>query len=244
MIKKIGLTLLVTALCVIWIIPVSADSSGRLSVQSSCGAERVQISEVNYVASAEDEAEFIELRADGTAALDTLEIHLIDQNGEIYKIYALKNYDTSDLGYFVLKGMGGMATVNDAENNEILSVTKRDLIDDGSPGGIGLYGIDEGDYCNFVNYGGAVVGREAYLNIGIDSVTDGEDRACSQSSWGWWSCANIATPASSNETVAIAMQEMVVFDADMFWVTAALALSLALLTATATAVHKPSFANN
>lgn len=198
MVSKVLLPSIIGLICLMFVLPTHAE---RLQV--TCGTGQIQINEVNYATAGD--AEFVEISALPDFPLNNFELRLIDSSGSHYRRHSLAGETTSDLGFFVVKGNGHIDIPSIIDEQHVMGVRITNWIKDDTPGGIGIYDLSANEYCNFVNYGGTVDQFGDYLQIGWDQVDDGENRSCAYS-FGRWGCNRTATPALSNSTLAVTLQ--------------------------------------
>lgn len=166
-----------------------------------CGAGEIIITELDYDEPGEyDLYEFIELNGEPYSDLSGYEIRFVTADRVLADSIPLDGYDLGRSGYLVISS----DNLNVYDEAEHIIIDNEDYIGD-EAGGVGLYDLEDEEYCLFVNYERTVEGFEDWLLIGNDDAGDGIGRSCRRSLAGWWSCNRIATPGGSNTVVAVEM---------------------------------------
>ena len=208
---------LITQISSVW-----AIETAEIPQQPFCGSAEIVINEIDYDQPGTDQTEFVELRGDAGTSLDNFELHLLANNGTIYRNFSLQGKSFSTMGYFLVNG-DFVRSASQLSNENQLTVTQIDFIVNDTPGAVAIFDTASNLYCSAINYGGTTPGLEAWLNIGIDHEADGTNRGCNRTSSTWWACDRPITPGGSNGTVAVALRPHSSRQPTMSWVFIAIA---------------------
>jgi hypothetical protein len=139
-----------------WLIP---------HVSPAIQCSNIQINEVDYDQPSTDTEEYVELRGLPNFALEGYELRFINGSTSApYAVQPLTGTVPAD-GYFVV------GSNNVANLDQSLGAGGSNLIQNGTPDGIGLWETSADLLCDFVNYEGTITGFESWPDIGTDSAS-------------------------------------------------------------------------
>lgn len=169
-----------------------------------CGVGEIIITEIDYDEPGKvDKYEFVELNGEPYSDLSRYELRFVSEDRSPIETISLEGLDLGRSGYFVVSS----DNLNVYDEAEHLIVDEEDFIKD-TAGGVGLYDLEDEQYCSFINYERTIDGYGDWVIIGSDEPEDGIGRGCRRSLAGWWSCRRIATPGGSNTVVSVAVSSL------------------------------------